>query len=166
MVIALTTGSGAILLYYFGLSRVPARVSALCEMCLPLSAILFDYLVNGSVLGPWQWVGAVLMLSAILRVTLEPRHNPVSPPEPVIGPDPSATVAGGPIGAGRASPAGRCRPRERWPAVPVAAAGGPVPGAADSRSSYKRGASAFGNGLSCNSFTTSTRVQSPNWISR
>jgi len=75
-VIALTTGSGAILLYYFGLTRVPARVSALCEMCLPLSAIVFDYLVNGSVLGGWQWVGAVVMLGAILRVTLEPRHHP------------------------------------------------------------------------------------------
>ncbi len=67
--IALTTGSAAILLYYFGLQRVPARVSAICELCLPLSAVVFDYLVNGSVLSPLQIGGAVLMIGAILRIS-------------------------------------------------------------------------------------------------
>ncbi len=72
LIIGLTTGSGAILLYYFGLSRVPATVSAICEMCLPLSAIILDYLINGSRLGPWQWVGAVILMFAIFRVSVPP----------------------------------------------------------------------------------------------
>jgi len=73
LVIGLTTGSGAIFLYYFGLSRVKASVSAICELCLPLSAIVFDYLVNGSVLGPWQWAGASALILAIFKVSVPPR---------------------------------------------------------------------------------------------
>ncbi len=71
VLIGLTTGSGAIFLYYYGLSRVRASVATICELCLPLSAVLFDYLVNGSVLAEWQWLGAVLMIGAILRITVD-----------------------------------------------------------------------------------------------
>ncbi len=72
LIISLTTGSGAIFLYYWGLARVRASVSTICELFLPLSAVLLDYLVNDSVLGPWQWVGAAIMLAAIVRIsTLE-----------------------------------------------------------------------------------------------
>ena len=69
LVISLTTGSGALFLYYYGLTRVKASVAAICELCLPLSAVVFDYLVNRSVLGGWQWVGAALLIGAILRIT-------------------------------------------------------------------------------------------------
>lgn len=69
-IISLTTGSGAIFLYYFGLARVRASVATICELCLPLSAVLLDYLVNGSVLGPWQWLGAGLLVGAILRISV------------------------------------------------------------------------------------------------
>ena len=72
LVIGLTTGSGAIFLYYFGLTRVRASVSAVCELCLPLSAILLDYLINGSVLRPWQWVGAATLVVAIAMVSIQP----------------------------------------------------------------------------------------------
>ena len=70
LIIGLTTGSGAIFLYYYGLTRVRAVVSAICELCLPLSAVVFDYWLNGSVLGGWQWLGAVLLVSAITLVSL------------------------------------------------------------------------------------------------
>jgi drug/metabolite transporter (DMT)-like permease len=69
LVIAVTTGSGAIFLYYLGLTRVRASVAAICELCLPLSAVVFDYLINASVLGPWQWVGAAVLIVAIMRIT-------------------------------------------------------------------------------------------------
>ena len=72
LVISLTTGSGAIFLYYYGLTRVRASVATICELCLPLSAVLFDYLVNDSVLGPWQWVGGALLVGAILRISITP----------------------------------------------------------------------------------------------
>ena len=75
LVIGLTTGSGAIFLYYFGLTRVRASVSAVCELCLPLSAILLDYLINGSVLRPWQWVGAATLVVAITMVSIQPAER-------------------------------------------------------------------------------------------
>jgi drug/metabolite transporter (DMT)-like permease len=75
LVISLTTGSGAIFLYYYGLTRVRASVATICELCLPLSAVLLDYLVNGSILGPWQWVGAALLVGAILRISITPDNG-------------------------------------------------------------------------------------------
>jgi len=72
LVISLTTGSGAIFLYYYGLTRVRASVATICELCLPLSAVLFDYLVNDSVLAPWQWLGAALLVGAILQISMNP----------------------------------------------------------------------------------------------
>ncbi len=75
LVIGLTTGSGALFLYYFGLTRVRAIVSAICELCLPLSAILLDYFINRSVLDPWQWVGAALLVAAITLVSIAPMRR-------------------------------------------------------------------------------------------
>jgi drug/metabolite transporter (DMT)-like permease len=69
LVIAVTTGSGAIFLYYYGLTRVRASVATICELSLPLTAVLLDYLVNDSVLGPWQWLGAALLVGAILWIS-------------------------------------------------------------------------------------------------
>jgi drug/metabolite transporter (DMT)-like permease len=80
VLIGLTTGSGAIFLYYFGLTRVRAIVATICELCLPLSAILFDYLINGSVLGLWQWIGAAVLIAAITMVSLRPARR--SQPQP------------------------------------------------------------------------------------
>jgi len=75
LIISLTTGSGAIFLYYYGLTRVRASVATICELCLPLSAVLLDYLVNDSVLGPGQWVGAALLVGAILRISITPEKD-------------------------------------------------------------------------------------------
>lgn len=75
LIIALTTGSGAIFLYYFGLTRVRAGVATICELCLPLTAILLDYLINDSRLGPWQWVGAGILVIAIALVSLKSRDS-------------------------------------------------------------------------------------------
>lgn len=69
VIISITTGSGAIFLYYWGLQRIRAMTATICELCLPLSAVLFDYLVNGSRLSPVQIAGALLMISAITRVS-------------------------------------------------------------------------------------------------
>ena len=76
LIISVTTGSGAIFLYYFGLTRVRASVATICELCLPLSAVLLDYVVNGTVLGIWQWVGAALLVGAILHITMRSAVKP------------------------------------------------------------------------------------------
>jgi len=70
-IIGITTGSGAIFLYYFGLTRIRAMLATICELCFPVSAILFDYLVNDRVLSPLQWVSAGVLIFAILKLSLQ-----------------------------------------------------------------------------------------------
>lgn len=70
-IIGITTGSGAIFLYYFGLTRIRAMLATICELCFPVSAILFDYLVNDRVLSPVQWISAGVLIFAILKLSLE-----------------------------------------------------------------------------------------------
>ena len=70
-IIGITTGSGAIFLYYFGLTRIRAMLATICELCFPVSAILFDYLVNDKVLTPLQWFSAAVLIFAILKLSLE-----------------------------------------------------------------------------------------------
>jgi drug/metabolite transporter (DMT)-like permease len=69
IVISLTTGSGAIMLYYYGLKRINAKISTICELCFPISTILFDYLFNHQVLSFVQCISAAVMLIAIYQIT-------------------------------------------------------------------------------------------------
>mgnify|MGYP006303081411 CR=1 FL=1 len=68
-IIAFTTGGGAIFLYYYGLKRIKASVSTICELFFPLSAILFDYIFNKHILSPVQWVSAAVLVGAIIRIS-------------------------------------------------------------------------------------------------
>lgn len=68
VIIGLTTGSLAILLYYYGLRNIKASVSTICELCFPLSSIIFDYLFNGQVLSAIQYASAGLIFFAIYRI--------------------------------------------------------------------------------------------------
>jgi len=70
LLIGLTTGSGAIFLYYYGLRKVKAIIATICELCFPISAILFDYLVNHKVLSLVQWISAGIMLFAIVKLSI------------------------------------------------------------------------------------------------
>lgn len=70
LLIAFTTGSGAIFLYYYGLTRVRAMVATVCELFFPLSAIVFDYLFNGNQLSWIQWLSAGVMIFAIIRLNI------------------------------------------------------------------------------------------------
>lgn len=74
-VIALTTGSGAIFLYYFGLNHVKASVAVICELFFPISTIVFDYAFNGSRLSVIQWVSAALMIFAIVNLNRIQSHE-------------------------------------------------------------------------------------------
>ncbi|MGL5355523.1 MAG: DMT family transporter [Cetobacterium sp.] len=69
IIIALTTGSGGILLYYIGLRHIKANVATICELCFPISSIVFDYIFNKRVLSPIQFVSAGLLLFAIYKIT-------------------------------------------------------------------------------------------------
>ncbi len=69
IIIGITTGSGAIFLYYFGLFRIRAMVATICELFFPISAIFFDYVINHKVIGPVQWVAAIVMIYSIVKIS-------------------------------------------------------------------------------------------------
>jgi drug/metabolite transporter (DMT)-like permease len=69
LIIAFTTGGPAIFLYYYGLKSVPASVSAICELSFPLTAVLLEYFVHGNLLDVVQWIGVLLLLGGILKVS-------------------------------------------------------------------------------------------------
>ncbi len=71
VIIGLTTGSGAILLYYYGLRYIRANVSTMCELCFPIASVIFDYVFNGHVLSLVQLVSSGVMIYAITRLSLE-----------------------------------------------------------------------------------------------
>jgi len=70
-IIAMTTGSGAIFLYYFGLKKVKAIIATIMELFFPMSAILFDYFINGHILSLVQWVSAAVMIFAIINLNAD-----------------------------------------------------------------------------------------------
>ncbi|MEN8138748.1 MAG: DMT family transporter [Bacteroidota bacterium] len=71
MLIALTTGSGSMMLYYYGLKRVKAIIATIMEQFFPISAVFFDYIINGSILLPVQIVSAVIMIFAIINLNTD-----------------------------------------------------------------------------------------------
>ena len=79
LVIAFTTGSGAIFLYYYGLNHVKATVAVMCELFFPISTIVFDYLFNDSRLSLVQWISAGLMVFAIVNLNRLQKNEKISP---------------------------------------------------------------------------------------
>lgn len=69
IIIGLTTGSGAIFLYYYGLRRVKAIISIIVELVFPISAIVFDYVFNNATLSLIQWLSAAIMILAIIKIS-------------------------------------------------------------------------------------------------
>lgn len=69
--IGLTTGSGAIFLYYFGLRHVKASLSTFLELMYPITAVVLDYFVNKTVYAPVQWIAIFVMLFAIVMLNTE-----------------------------------------------------------------------------------------------
>jgi drug/metabolite transporter (DMT)-like permease len=70
-IISITTGSGAIFLYYYGLKKVKAIISTIMELFFPMSAVLFDYSINGHILSPIQWISAAIMIFAIINLNAD-----------------------------------------------------------------------------------------------
>ena len=69
LIIAVTTGSGAIFLFYYGLNKVKAMISTICELFFPISAIFFDYFINKHTLSLVQWISAIIMIIAIVEIS-------------------------------------------------------------------------------------------------
>ena len=71
VLIVLSTGSLALFFYYYGLNKLPASHATLYELFWPLSAVGLDWFIRGSILSLPQWVGAILLLGAIIILTKE-----------------------------------------------------------------------------------------------
>lgn len=69
LAITFSTGMVAILFYYYGLKRTPARITTLCELVWPASAVLIDYFGFHKTLSPTQIFGIIVLLFAIYQVT-------------------------------------------------------------------------------------------------
>ncbi len=69
LLITFSTGMVALAIYYYGLKRTPARVTTICELVWPASAIFIDYFYFHKGLSPTQILGVVVLLFAIYKVT-------------------------------------------------------------------------------------------------
>jgi len=70
VIIAITTGSGAIFMYYYGLKKVRAVIATICELFFPVTAIILDYFINDQRLSWVQWISAFVMLFAIINLNI------------------------------------------------------------------------------------------------
>lgn len=67
--IAFSTGGLAIYLYYIGLKYVSASESTILELAFPVTAIFLEYLIHGKLLNLPQWIGAVILIYSIYKIT-------------------------------------------------------------------------------------------------
>ena len=70
-IIAVTSGSTAIFIYYYGLKKIKAMLATIMELFFPISAIFFDYFINGHMLSTVQWISAFVMIAAIIKLNHE-----------------------------------------------------------------------------------------------
>lgn len=80
LLITFSTGLVALGFYYFGLKKTPARITTLCELVWPASAILIDYFLYHKTLSWTQILGIVILLYAIYQVTKPLGEKPVRRP--------------------------------------------------------------------------------------
>ncbi len=68
VLIALSTGMVALLIYYKGLAKTPVHISTILELTFPFIAILLDMIVNHTVLSISQWVASFVLVFAIYQI--------------------------------------------------------------------------------------------------
>lgn len=67
-IITLSTGMVALAIYYYGLKRVPARVSTLYELTWPASALLTDIFVFNATFSLTQVLGLAILATTLYKV--------------------------------------------------------------------------------------------------
>lgn len=77
-IIVFTSGAVAMYLYYYGLKKIPASLSTLCELAWPFSAVLFDYFLNGNVLSWTQLFGGLVLVLSVFQVTRMTRSRTIA----------------------------------------------------------------------------------------
>lgn len=69
LLIVFSTGLVALAIYYYGLKKTPARVTTICELVWPASAVFIDYFYFQKGLSATQFLGIGILLFAIYKVT-------------------------------------------------------------------------------------------------
>jgi len=67
----ITLGPVSMYIYYYGLKKSRAMVSAIGELALPFTVIILDYFINGTRLTLVQWIGSVIIIFGILKISTE-----------------------------------------------------------------------------------------------
>lgn len=68
ILIAVSTGMVALLIYYKGLAKTPVHISTILELTFPFVAILLDFIVNHTVLSFTQWFAAIILVFSIYKI--------------------------------------------------------------------------------------------------
>jgi drug/metabolite transporter (DMT)-like permease len=68
LLIAISTGMVALLIYYKGLSKTPVHISTILELTFPFVAILLDFIVNHTILSTSQWIAALVLVFSIYKI--------------------------------------------------------------------------------------------------
>jgi len=68
LLIAFSTGMVALAIYYYGLKRTPAKVTTICELVWPASAVFIDYVYFHQTYSNTQILGIIVLLFAIYQV--------------------------------------------------------------------------------------------------
>lgn len=76
--IMLSTGMVALLIYYYGLRKTPARVSAICELTWPVSAVFLDYIYFKHTLSITQMIGVVIVLVCMYNISMQTKVKEVT----------------------------------------------------------------------------------------
>ncbi len=77
VLIALSTGMVALLIYYRGLKMTPVRVSTILELTFPFLAIAIDVVLYHSVLHVSQYIAALVLLFAMYKITALQNKNEI-----------------------------------------------------------------------------------------
>lgn len=79
IIIVLTTGATAILIYYYGLKHVPARVATILEMTWPISSLVIGTLVFKNEFTLTQVVGTILLLGSMIAISRTQKEQAIVP---------------------------------------------------------------------------------------
>ncbi len=69
LLIVLTSGAGAMFIYYFGLRRLSASAATILELFWPFSALVLDYIFNDSYLNWAQSLAFLVLLVVFFKVS-------------------------------------------------------------------------------------------------
>ena len=69
ILIAISTGMVALLIYYKGLAKTPVHISTILELTFPFIAIMLDMIVNHTVLSATQWIASFILVFAIYKIS-------------------------------------------------------------------------------------------------